>query len=712
MGRDRSLADLLPIILVKSPLEAATVSSPVDLTLTPDFPLGAIEVRPSTCEVLGDAGAVRLQPRVMQVLIALARSGGEVVSRRALVEACWGDVAVGDDALNRCIQRLRRLSEEEAKGAFVIETVPRLGYRLTAVEAARPTEPPSRVEPHRRYWPFLAGGLVVLTTLSIAGTLLVLSRPARWSIERSEPLVSSPLIERYPALSPDGTMLAYSAGPDTFSRRIYLKRLSGGEPIQLTNDGLDDISPTWSRDGSRIAYSTYRAGETCRIMVIAVPAGLASEVGRCRTAERSPVVWNGSTNRLFLVDAPATGLSLRIFSLDLASGRMAQVDHPPQSADDGVPAISPDGRLLSFGRTSTHASSTRWVIYDLRTGRETWLAHVPPSDESSAWAEDSKSVFLEVDVPGHSELRSYPIDGGSEQRLLTVLSPITTGRLSSGPGGLLAAEYTTGRFNLATLSADGSPQIIDQANDGTWSPAFARDGTLAMASNRAGEQGIWLMRPGGPSRLLLNVKGDGPCCFAWSPDGASFAYIVGDGPPTVRVVTAAGQELARIRVPGTDVGVPNWMADGRSLVFPVHDAGGWRLWRAELGRPDRPAPITGYGWASVRTDGDVLYGVKASEPGIWRIGAPAVKLTDRFSVVRPGNWLIFKHQIIFADQARPDHPRLLTVPVDGGPQHVFADLPKADPEVEFAIDPRTGAAVYVEKVSVDTDIELLHLARQ
>jgi Tol biopolymer transport system component len=105
-------------------------------------------------------------------------------------------------------------------------------------------------------------------------------------------------------------MLAYSAGSDVFSRHIYLKRLSGGEPIQLTSDGVDDVSPTWSRDGSRIAYSTCRAGEPCRIMVVPVPAGLARQVGPCRTGERSKVVWNGSTNSLFLVDAVATGAPL------------------------------------------------------------------------------------------------------------------------------------------------------------------------------------------------------------------------------------------------------------------------------------------------------------------------------------------------------------------------------------------------------------------
>ncbi len=116
----------------------------IDLTRHPDFLIGGVQIRPTACEVVASGRRVRLQPRVMQVLIALARSGGEPVSREALIEGCWGQVRVGDDALNRCVQRLRRLAEAEVGGAFVIETIPRLGYRLaTAGDGASATPMPA-----------------------------------------------------------------------------------------------------------------------------------------------------------------------------------------------------------------------------------------------------------------------------------------------------------------------------------------------------------------------------------------------------------------------------------------------------------------------------------------------------------------------------------------------------------------------------------------
>src|SRR5438093_7993861 len=100
----------------------------IDLASEPDFALGNLRVRPSLREVSTHGQAETLEPRVMQVLVAFAQQRGEVVSRDRLVERCWGGRAVGEDAVNRCIARIRRLSA--AQGGFAIETIARVGYRL------------------------------------------------------------------------------------------------------------------------------------------------------------------------------------------------------------------------------------------------------------------------------------------------------------------------------------------------------------------------------------------------------------------------------------------------------------------------------------------------------------------------------------------------------------------------------------------------------
>lgn len=112
----------------------AGVIARVDLTHEPDFVLGKVQVRPGRREIVGAAWRGIIDPRVMQVLVALARAQGEVVSRDDLIESCWDGVIVGEDAINRCINRLRRTAEASGN-AFSIETVPRVGYRLNAAQS-------------------------------------------------------------------------------------------------------------------------------------------------------------------------------------------------------------------------------------------------------------------------------------------------------------------------------------------------------------------------------------------------------------------------------------------------------------------------------------------------------------------------------------------------------------------------------------------------
>src|SRR5262249_388118 len=113
----------------------------IDLAREPGFTMGTMQVRPASAEVIIAGERRALQPRVMQVLVALSRRNGDVVSRDELVEMCWEGLSVSEDAISRCIAQLRRLAEQG--GAFAIETVPRLGYRLDITQAAPVTPEPS-----------------------------------------------------------------------------------------------------------------------------------------------------------------------------------------------------------------------------------------------------------------------------------------------------------------------------------------------------------------------------------------------------------------------------------------------------------------------------------------------------------------------------------------------------------------------------------------
>ena len=120
-------------------------ASRIRLGESADFSLGGLHVSPAHRVVALNGDQRTLEPRVMQVLVALASARPAVVSRDELAETCWGGLSVGDDAINRCIVALRQLAKEFEPQPFSIETVPRVGYSLVegmAADADKRSRPP------------------------------------------------------------------------------------------------------------------------------------------------------------------------------------------------------------------------------------------------------------------------------------------------------------------------------------------------------------------------------------------------------------------------------------------------------------------------------------------------------------------------------------------------------------------------------------------
>lgn len=117
-------------------LEANSTSEP--------FQVADRTVFPSRNRVRGPAGEMHIEPKAMDVLCALARQGGEVMSREALIDAVWAVRFGGDESLTRVVSMLRK-----TLGATAIETVPKRGYRLASEvkPAADTLEPPRASEP-------------------------------------------------------------------------------------------------------------------------------------------------------------------------------------------------------------------------------------------------------------------------------------------------------------------------------------------------------------------------------------------------------------------------------------------------------------------------------------------------------------------------------------------------------------------------------------
>jgi DNA-binding winged helix-turn-helix (wHTH) protein len=105
------------------------------------FTVGGMRVDPPTRQVECGGQRETLEPRVMQVLVALARARGSIVTRDELIDWCWDGRIVGEDAINRAISRLRQAAAETGGGTFAIETITKVGYRVVSNQAAPDKEP-------------------------------------------------------------------------------------------------------------------------------------------------------------------------------------------------------------------------------------------------------------------------------------------------------------------------------------------------------------------------------------------------------------------------------------------------------------------------------------------------------------------------------------------------------------------------------------------
>jgi TolB-like protein/DNA-binding winged helix-turn-helix (wHTH) protein/Tfp pilus assembly protein PilF len=81
---------------------------------------------------LGAPAAVQVEPKVMEVLVCLARRAGRVVTKDELVREVWEGRFVSDDVVWRSVRELRRALGDEARAPRFIETIPKRGYRLLA----------------------------------------------------------------------------------------------------------------------------------------------------------------------------------------------------------------------------------------------------------------------------------------------------------------------------------------------------------------------------------------------------------------------------------------------------------------------------------------------------------------------------------------------------------------------------------------------------
>src|SRR5437764_15015399 len=94
------------------------------------FRFSDVEVREHEFSLLRAGKVLAIEPKAFRVLLLLLRNPQKVISKEELLNAVWGDTAVTEGSLTRCIWLLRRQLGDDINNPRFIETVAPVGYRL------------------------------------------------------------------------------------------------------------------------------------------------------------------------------------------------------------------------------------------------------------------------------------------------------------------------------------------------------------------------------------------------------------------------------------------------------------------------------------------------------------------------------------------------------------------------------------------------------
>ncbi len=186
-------------------------------SLDAGFAIAVWRVEPLRNRIVCEGQDTHLEPKAMDVLVALASRAPDTISRDALIEAVWQDVAVADDVLTNAIWQLRRVFDDDAQDPKVIETIRGRGYRLVApieVLADRPVEASGAESlPSTGPAPPVSGHR---TSMAVAGAFIVMiALTAFVAVQRwSEPSSSAPSAEPSSPVKPDGLTVRESSPLD------------------------------------------------------------------------------------------------------------------------------------------------------------------------------------------------------------------------------------------------------------------------------------------------------------------------------------------------------------------------------------------------------------------------------------------------------------------------------------------------------------------
>src|SRR5262245_3715672 len=372
--------------------------------------VGLFEVDVRSGELRKSGARLSLQQQPMQLLSVLLEQPGEVVSRDELRKRLWPDDTFVDfeHGLNAAVKRLRDTLGDSADSPRFVETVPRRGYRFiapTSLDALRSAPHTDSAIPAPVSFPRAKqGGLLLVAGLVIGIGGLWVYRLAHRRVGSPGPLTAVPFTtfagqEVAPTFSRDGSQIAFAWSPegpeDGFD--LYVKVIGNERLLQLTTHPADFIFPAWSPDGRQIAYARI-AREGSGIYLVSPLGGAERKLADAPLEYflQAMVSWSADGKLLAFYNKGPSG-HFGISLLDVARLEERWLDSPsPDCMWSWVPAFSPDGTSLAI------ACMVSFGINDLfvrptSAGNPRRVARVLGDFTGMAWAADSRSLIFAAD---------------------------------------------------------------------------------------------------------------------------------------------------------------------------------------------------------------------------------------------------------------------------------------------------------------------------
>ncbi len=495
-------------------------------------------------------------------------------------------------------------------------------------------------------------------------------------------LTALPGAERDPAISPDGSRVAFAwNGGSGEDMSLYVQLTEGEAPLRLTRTpGAEDRTPAWSPDGQRLAF-TRATPSDCRILLVSALGGEERVLAPCGDRDYRRVAWSPDGRWLALSRKGSGGaLALELLSPETLE-RRALSTPPAGTLGDTSPAFSPDGESLAFTRNLTDGVNDIYRVA-VAGGTPTRLTFDDRDTMGSAWSEDGRSIVFSSSRAGIYSLWRIPARGGEPA---WVAGGGTKMKHPSSARGrpVIAFEnwiYEVNLWRVPARPGAGSPppvRLTESADEWNFEPHISPDGRrVAFVSTRSGSEEIWIVNAdGGGTRRLTSFRGARLETPRWSPDGARLVFSARvPARADLYVVSADGGVPERLTAESDDAVAPSWSRDGRSVYFASRREGGtWQVWRLALEGRGMARVTTDGGYAAQESlDGRSVFFSRADAPGIWRqavSGGPAERVTDRLAPEDWANWAAGARGLYFRELC-PRHE---------GPAVAFLAYGKSDP---------------------------------